>query len=159
MSISAPLIVAMGVVVSAVSMAPSALASPGCGPTPGRALTSALSQLPPDPMFGLPWSSVPVDSNYDSCADLSTMVVTIEGGTGSSPEQALMFHRGEFLGTGTLKSYSFTAIDHAASTNETVVLSYKDGRYVCTACDGPRVRVRYQWQGNHVEMLDPPPPW
>ena len=80
MSISTPLIVAIGVVVSAVSAAPSALASPGCGPTPGRALTSALSQLPPDPMFGLPWSSVPVDSNYDSCADLSTMVVIIEGG-------------------------------------------------------------------------------
>lgn len=115
--------------------------------------------MAPDPAFGLPWSSVPVDSNYDSCADLSTMVVTIEGGTGSSPEQALMFHRGEFLGTGTSKSYAFTGIDHAASTNDTVVLTYKDGRRVCTACDGPRVRVRYQWQGDHVEMLDPPPPW
>lgn len=154
-----PLIAVVGIVVSSLATGPSAFASPGCGPTPGKALGSALSQMAPDPTFGLPWSSVPVDSNYDSCADLSTMVVTIEGGTGSSPEQALMFHRGEFLGTGTLKSYAFTAIDHTASTNDTVVLTYKDGRHVCTACDGPRVRVRYQWQGDHVEMLDPPPPW
>jgi hypothetical protein len=154
-----PLVVTCGMVLVLLSATPLASAAPGCGPPPVEALRSALSQMSPDPSFGLPWSSVPVDSNYDSCADLSTMVVTIEGGTGSSPEQALMFHRGQFLGTGTLKSYPFTAIDHAASTDDTVVLSYKDGRNVCTACDGPRVRVRYQWQSDHVQMLDPPPPW
>lgn len=136
-----------------------ASASPGCGLGPGQALNSALAQLPPDSTFGLPWSNVPVDSNYDSCSALSAMVVTIEGATGSSPEQALMFHKGRFLGTGTLKAYAFTAIDHAASTNDTVVLSYKDGRNVCTACAGPVARVRYQWQGDHVEMLDPAPTW
>lgn len=154
-----PIVAVVGIVVSSLSIGPPASASPGCGPSQWEALGSALSQMAPDPTFGLPWSSTPVDSNYDSCADLSTIVVAIEGGTGSSPEQALMFHRGEFLGTGTLKPYAFTSIDHAASTNNTVALLYKDGRYVCTACDGPRVRVRYQWQGDHVEMLDPPPPW
>lgn len=146
-------------VVSLLSTGPTASATADCGPTPAQALNSALAQLPPDPMFGLPWSHDVEDSNYDSCADLSAMVVTIERGTGSSPDQALMFHRGEFVGTGTWKAYPFTQIEHASSTSDSVLLSYKDPRYVCSACDGPRVAVRYEWQGDHVEMLDPPPPW
>lgn len=159
MSSAKALTAVCGVAFSLLFSGPQATASPGCGPSASQALNSALSQVPLDPAFGVPWSSAPVDSNFDSCANLSAIVVTIEGGTGSSPEQALMFHRGQFLGTGTLKSYPFTAIDHAASTDDTVILSYKDGRNVCTACAGPRLSVRYQWQGDHVEMLDPPPPW
>jgi hypothetical protein len=73
--------------------------------------------------------------------------------------QALMFHRGVFLGTGTVKDYSFLSLNRAASTTDTVVLDYKDGRNVCTACLGPITSVRYQWQGDHVAMLDPAPPW
>lgn len=130
----------------------------GCGPDQATALQSALSQLPPEPLTGRSWESTPVHSNYDPCADLSAIVVMIQGGTGSSPEQALMFHRGRYLGTGTSKAYAFTTLDSAASTNDTVVLRYKDGRYVCTACPGPVRTVRYQWRGDHVEMLDPPPP-
>jgi hypothetical protein len=73
--------------------------------------------------------------------------------------QALMFHRGVFLGTGTVKDYSFLSLNRAASTADTVVLDYKDGRNVCTACLRPITSVRYQWQGDHVVMLDPAPPW
>ena len=101
----------------------------------------------------------PLYSNYNSCTDLSAIVVMIQGGTGSSPEQALMFHRGSYLGTGTSKAYAFTTLDSATSTDDTVVLHYKDGRNVCTACPGPITTVHYQWQGDHVVMLDPPPPW
>ncbi|MBV8293150.1 MAG: LppP/LprE family lipoprotein [Mycobacterium sp.] len=70
-----------------------------------------------------------------------------------------LFHRGTFLGTGTVKDYSFITLNRAASTNNAVVLNYKDGRNVCTACPGPITTVRYQWQGDHVAMLDPAPPW
>jgi hypothetical protein len=35
--------------------------------------------------------------------------------------QALMFHRGVFLGTGTVRDYSFMTLNKAASTNDTVV--------------------------------------
>jgi hypothetical protein len=73
--------------------------------------------------------------------------------------QALMFHRGVFLGTGTVKDYSFVSLNRAASTADTGVLDYKDGRNVCTACPGPITGVRYQWQGDHVVMLDLAPPW
>ncbi len=114
--------------------------------------------LPPEPATGVGWSSTPVDSNFDPCADLSTILVAVEGGTASSPMQALMFHRGTYLGTGTLEAYGFTSLDAAASTGDTVVLQYRSGQS-CNACDdGVITTVRYHWDGSSVQMLDPPPP-
>jgi hypothetical protein len=104
------------------------------------------------------WNSRPIDSNYSPCADLSAILVMIDRGTGSSPVQALMFHRGTYLGTGTSKAYGFTFLDAAESTDTTVVLDYRTPGE-CNACAPAAVtKVRYQWQGDHVEMLDPPPP-
>ena len=137
----------------------------GCGPDQTTAVQSAISQMPPpqiaETLPDVRWSANiwPPGSNYDPCGDLSTVLITIERATGSSPMQALMFHRGTFLGTGTVKDYAFVSLNRAASTNDTVVLNYKDGRNVCTACPGPVTSVRYQWQGDHVVMLDPAPPW
>jgi hypothetical protein len=72
--------------------------------------------------------------------------------------QALMFHRGQYLGTGTSKAYGFTSLNSARTTDETVVLDYAMPG-VCDACAPASVTsVRYQWQGDHVQMLDPPPP-
>ncbi|MBV9515968.1 MAG: LppP/LprE family lipoprotein [Mycobacteriaceae bacterium] len=145
---------------------PPAVADPptSCGPDQATAVQSAISQMPPPQLaskIDAHWSPNvwPPNSNYDPCADLSTVLITIEHATGSSPMQALMFHRGTFLGTGTVEDYSFMTLDKAASTNNTVVINYKDGRNVCTACPGPITTVRYQWQGDHVVMLDPAPPW
>jgi hypothetical protein len=104
------------------------------------------------------WASMPYDGNYDPCATLSTALVTIEHATGSSPNQALFFHYGEYLGTATWYPYAFTSLDKQQTTDDTVVLDYKDGRDVCTACAGPVNAVRYQWTGDRVQMLDPPPP-
>ena len=121
-------------------------------------MRSALDQLPPERVTGRSWASAPLESNFDSCADLSTVLVMIEGGTGSSPVQALMFHRGTFLGTGTWKAYGFTSLDESASSRDTVVLRYRWGQS-CTACgDGFLTTVRYHWDGTKVDMLDPPPP-
>lgn len=129
-----------------------------CGPDVGTALREGLSMLSPEPMTGLDWSSTPVESNYDPCANLSTILVTVEGATGSSPMHALMFHRGAYLGTGTLQPFAFTSIDTAASTSDTVVLAYRTGQS-CTSCnDGIVTTVRYRWDGTAVQMLDPPPP-
>jgi LppP/LprE lipoprotein len=98
------------------------------------------------------------EANYDPCADLSTIRVVIRGGTGSSPLQALIFHRGSYLGTATAKAYGFTSLDTGASSNDTVVLAYRSGQS-CTACDdGTVTTVRYRWDGTRVQMLDPPPP-
>jgi LppP/LprE lipoprotein len=150
-----------------IAAVPPAVADPttACGPDQATAVQTALAQMPPPQIAAtIPdarWSSQvwSPGSNYDSCADLSTVLITIERATGSSPMQALMFHRGVFLGTGTVRDYAFMTLNRAASTNDTVVLNYKDGRSVCTACPGPITSVRYQWQGDHVVMLDPAPPW
>lgn len=131
---------------------------PACGPSQGTALSSALAKYPVDPATGWAWTPRPVDSNYQPCAELSAILVTVEGATGSSPVQALMFHRGAFLGTGTSQAYGFTSLNRGASTDDTVVLSYRTGQS-CTACDdGLTTNVRYYWDGNSVQMLDPAPP-
>jgi hypothetical protein len=98
-------------------------------------------------------------SNHNPCATLSAVIITIESGTGSSPEQALLFHNGNYVGTGTAKTYGFMSLNAGLTTDDTVAIDYKDGRHVCTACPGPITTVRYQWQGDHVAMLDPAPPW
>jgi hypothetical protein len=117
-----------------------------------------LERLAPEPVTGRPWGPNSQGGNYDPCADLSTILIMVDGGTASSPMQALMFHRGAWLGTGTLRAYSFTSVDAAASTKDTVVLAYRSGQS-CSACgDGILTRVRYHWDGNQVQMLDPPPP-
>lgn len=142
------------------SLAPAPVAppSPTCGPDQATALRTALAKLAPEPKTGRGWSSNPVGGNYSPCADLSTILVMIQGGTASSPVQALMFHRGQYLGTGTSKAYGFTSLNAARSTDETVVLDYATPG-MCDACAPASVHsVRYQWAGDHVEMLDPPPP-
>ena len=53
----------------------------------------------------------------------------------------------------------FMSLNAAQATDATVALNYKDGRNVCTACPGPITTVRYQWQGDHVAILDPAPAW
>jgi hypothetical protein len=144
---------------SSEAVAPSAPVFPACGPDQRSALATALAQYPADPATGWHWSGThPIDSNYDPCADLSTILVTVQGATGSSPIQGLMFHRGTFLGTGTSKAYGFTSLDWDATTKDTVVLSYRTGKS-CIACDdGIVTTVRYHWDGTGVQMLDSPPP-
>jgi hypothetical protein len=146
---------------------PPAVADPpnACGPDQATAVQSALVQMPPPQAAAthpdVRWSANvwQPNSNYNPCADLSTVLITIGAATAGSPMQAMMFHRGVFLGTGTVRDYSFMTLNRAASTNDTVVIDYKDSRNVCDACAGPITSVRYQWQGDHVVMLDPAPPW
>ena len=133
-------------------------AAPECGPDRQGALDAAFARLSPDPTTGLDWSGVPTASNYDPCADLSAILVSVVGGTGSSPTQALLFHRGAYVGPATPEPHGMTTLDAQASTGDTVVLNYRTGQS-CTACDdGTVTAVRYQWDGAGVTMLDPTPP-
>lgn len=69
----------------------------------------------------------------------------------------MMFHRGEYLGTATLEPRGFTRFDDQRTTDDTVVLDY-DTPGECTACAPAATDpVRFQWQGDHVVMLDPMP--
>lgn len=92
---------------------PTTAAAPAgpCGPDETTAIRGAIAQLHRDKKTGRQWSTAPEDSNYDPCADLSAVVVTVQDGTASAPDQALMFHRGEFVGTATPKAYPFTQLE------------------------------------------------
>jgi LppP/LprE lipoprotein len=135
-----------------------ASAQPACGPDQATALQTFLAQQLREPQTDEPWAGVPIDSNYDPCADLSTILVTIEKATGSSPVQALMFNRGIYVGPATWKAYGFTTLNRALSTPDMVVLDYKTPGE-CNACPPAAIdSVRFQWRGGHVETLDPLPP-
>jgi len=123
-------------------------------------IAAAVHTLPPYPGTDWAWSVTPatVAGNFDPCATLSTALVTVTGATASSPVTALMFHDGDYLGTATSKAYGFTTFDRDRTTDDTVVLDYEVPG-ACNACAPASVSsVRYRWQGDHVEMLDPAPP-
>nr|WP_264078906.1 LppP/LprE family lipoprotein [Mycobacterium szulgai] len=67
--------------------------------------------------------------------------------------------QGQLRRGGYVEGYPFTSVNGAQTTDDIVALNYKDGRNVCTACTGPTTTVRYQWQNDHVAMLDPAPTW
>ncbi|SON60563.1 Putative lipoprotein LprE [Mycobacterium simulans] len=128
-----------------------------CGPDQATAVSAALAKIPPDTKTGQPWNPTPESSNYGPCDDLSAVVVTVQDATRSSPDQALMFHRGTFVGTATPKAYPFTKIEEPASTVDLVVLTYRS-RQSCDTCDdGTLTTVGFEWQGDHVQVLDPLP--
>jgi LppP/LprE lipoprotein len=144
-------------------LAARAHAAPACGVNLNAPeIQDAINSLPAIPQ-SYPWSTDPrsfdPSSNYNPCATLSTVIITVQGATGGSPDLALLFHKGSFVGVATTKAYAFTSVNAAHTTDEIVTLNYKDGRSVCTACPGPITSVRYQWQGDHVAMLDPAPVW
>ncbi|WOF22438.1 LppP/LprE family lipoprotein [Microbacterium betulae] len=98
---------------------PSAPATPSSDPAPTcasldgeAAVAEAIPLLPApfdDPAMSLiEWDAeqATVDT-YDPCAELSWIVVPISGGSVSSPNQIALFHRGEYIGPATERSYGF----------------------------------------------------
>ncbi|WP_235933428.1 LppP/LprE family lipoprotein [Corynebacterium qintianiae] len=87
---------------------PTAAAAPGgaeCGSDDAEtAIRSNIGKLPQEQH---PWDPDTAFAGYDPCANLSWAVVTIEGGTASSPYQIMLFHKGDYLGTATLDSFGF----------------------------------------------------
>lgn len=154
---AAVLLTTAGLVVSA----PVGNAAPACGvDLAAPEISAAAANVPPYPGTDWQWTAQPssVEGNFDRCATLSTALVTVEGATGSSPITALMFHRGQYLGTATSVARGFTTLNAARTTDDTVVLDYKVAG-ACNACAPAAVHpVRFHWTGDHVEMLDPAPP-
>jgi hypothetical protein len=120
------------------------------------AVVNAANSVPPAVIGNQPWvwNTKPFAGNYNPCATLSVAVVSLARGTGSSPRTALMFHHGVFVGTATPQPRGFTRFDARHSTDDTVVLEY-DTPGKCDACQpAATASVRFQWQGDHVAMLD-----
>jgi hypothetical protein len=131
---------------------------PSCGPDQATAIGSATARDRHDTITQAPWNPVPVQSNYDACADLSAAVITIDMARPTSPRQVFLFHRGTYIGNATNNSRPFTTLDAAASTPNTVVLDFVSGRTCGTCDDGQTYPVRYYWNGVTVVMPDPIPP-
>jgi hypothetical protein len=131
---------------------------PDCGPDQPSALGVALAHEQHDPLTQAPWSPIPVQSNFDACADLSAILVTIDNPKPNSPRQGLLFHRGTYIGTTTTTPRPFTTLDMAASTKDTVVLVLTSGRTCATCNDGATFPIHYHWNGFTAVMADPIPP-
>lgn len=60
---------------------------------------------------------------YDPCAELSPIVLTIDGATASSPYHIMLFHRGEYLGTATAEPQGFSP-DVKQVDDQTIAVTY-----------------------------------
>lgn len=122
----------------------------------------AVATLPPyDAGGGVTWAwndnPPALRGTYNRCSTLSVVVVTIQGATASSPEHALLFHRGDYVGTATPKAQAFTTVDTRTGTDDTVVLTYKTPGS-CNACpDGTYTTVSFHWNGSGVDTQGRPP--
>ena len=123
-------------------------------------IQAAINSVPTVPQ-GWPWDhdSRSFEGNYNPCATLSTALITVQMATRSSPEQALLFHNGSYVGTATSKAYGLVSLNTARTTDDTVALNYKDPNSSAGDANVTITTVRYQWQGDHVAMLDPAPAW
>ena len=111
-----------------------------------------------DPITQGPWNPNPLQSNFNPCADLSAVVLSIDMARPSSPRQVFLFHRGTYIGNATSNSRPFTTLDVASSTPNVVVIDFVSGRTCGTCDDGTTHVVRYVWNGATAVMLDPIPP-
>ncbi|CAL8898881.1 LppP/LprE family lipoprotein [Kocuria varians] len=105
---------AAGQAPAAQAASSSAATSDDCGPENGQ--QAAKRWIPVlTPPFGADkadqgsWDTENVDtSTYDECQELSSITVHTKGGTASSPNTVMLFHRGAYMGTATNGSFGFT---------------------------------------------------
>jgi hypothetical protein len=140
---------------------PVAGADPGdpCGPDQATATDIAIAHNPRDGRSQAPWSPVPVGGgNFDSCANISALVLSIVNPKPNSPRMAFLFSHGVYVGTSTTDSRPYTTLDAAASNRDLVVLNYVSGR-TCAACnDGKTTIGRVRWDGARPVVMDAMPP-
>ena len=122
------------------------------------AYEKAIAQV--EPYLGLdrPWR--PFDSNFDPCADLSWITVTLEGATASSPYHILLFHNGEYLGTATAKAYGFSPRISRVDDSE-IAVTYrwpKEGEGNAAASGTTQAGFRWDEGAQKVVMSGDVPP-
>ena len=132
-----------------VEPAPEAVEQCGTA-TPDSAISAAVDQLPANPARGATWT-FGGRTNFDPCADLSYALAETAGGTGSSPIHIMLFHRGDYTGTGTLCAFGRTEVVDATSDRVTVTYLYPRGMESNAAATG-LAQVNYVWNGNGVTM-------
>ncbi len=142
---------------AATGGAPTTTASPtGTSPGPADpcavnlaapAIAKAVSELPPDPRSGQPWSPEPVAGNYSECSDLSAVIVKANTNAERPGTRAVLFHRGVFVPQSVRDTYGFSGIDLAHCTADTVALKNASG------IAGLSGLVKFRWNGTGVEII------
>lgn len=136
--------------------APSPASAPPSNPAPADPcaidltappIAKAVSELPKDPRSGQPWSPEPVAGNYNTCADISAVIVKANTNAEHPNTRAVLFHRGEFLPQSVVDTYGFSGIDLALSTGDTVALRNASGIPGLTGV------VKFHWNGSGVEIV------
>ncbi|NMM83095.1 hypothetical protein B2J88_01710 [Rhodococcus sp. SRB_17] len=131
---------------------PATAATVKCGTTSqSAAIADGISQVPGDPRIpGIEWTFTG-DTNFDPCADLSYAMAETKGGTGSSPEHVMFFHRGEYLGTATSCSFGFTSV--VDSSSDSAMVQYKWPRGMdSNANPSGLASATFVWDGEQVVM-------
>ncbi|MDI9916725.1 LppP/LprE family lipoprotein [Rhodococcus sp. IEGM 1379] len=131
---------------------PATVATVKCGTTPqSAAIADAISQVPADSRIpGIEWTFLG-DNNFDPCADLSYAMAEAKGGTGSSPEHVMFFHRGKYLGTATSCAFGFTSVVDSTSDSATVQYRWPRGMD-SNAHPSGLASATFVWDGEHVVM-------
>ena len=126
--------------------------APACGVDPqAPEIGQHIASVPvPDVVAGASWV-YGGESNFDRCAALSYARLDIEGGTGSSPVQLMLFHNGAFVGTATECAFGFTSVD--SFTGDSITVTYRWPRAGDTnAAPSGQATVTYRWNGESVVM-------
>lgn len=121
------------------------------------AIASAISELPP-PLSNsdAQWRLLPDRHNYDPEAQLWAAEISIEGATGSSPKQVLLFQKQKFLGpvtsADTDASYPSTKMLTAGYTNSSVRVQFevKDPAKPTAVRADKYLTVLYRWMDDEV---------
>jgi hypothetical protein len=144
---------------SAVTFGPGPVAAAPCGiDIHASEVVTAANNLQPPPGLDASWTPTPYGGNYNPCATLSTALIRPQKIDPAAPGLALMFHRGEYVGTAPLTPSNYLYFNITRSSDDTVALDYKGddcnvavhpGAY----CFAPVDTFRYQWQGDHLHVI------
>lgn len=123
-----------------------------CGPVGGNSvqIDAAIAKIAP-PLPGVSW--VPTRANFNSCNDLSYVVLDTDRGTGSSPDQLLLFGpQGRFLGTGIRCNVAFQQVTGSGTDFVNVTYRYPRSEKESNADVSGRADVTFRWNGSRVVM-------
>ena len=125
------------------------------------AIYDNIHKVPGPNLEGTQWS-YGGDSNYDPCADLSYPALDqVPKGNAQFARQIMLFHKGEYIGVGTLSVQHHIGIIN--TTNNSITVRYKDYEALDAAgaghVDSPNYTadVTYRWDGQKVVPEDPIP--
>lgn len=138
-------------------------ATPTCGPSDGAAAASGpIADLAlPAGLESARWDASRADtSQYDGCAALSAVTVSVADATASSPVAVLLFHDGTYLGTATKLQYPFVPdVSRPSDDAVRVVYHFPQGQDSNADPTG-RATATYTWDaaaGRVVMTGDVPP--